>query len=195
MKRLILLSLISLCFVSCHDDIDDSPTILSGKVLDHYSNIPVSNYRFILSKSRSGLFGTHFGYVDTFKSNDLGEFLFSFTAQNKYKYHFESIDPLYQKTDRQVMSYERINEFIFTVKPYKVLAVKLHSSNEYDNLWVLNAPSIEIKKDTTIYIKQVVPETTYELKLGSCKNGVIMEKETIKVYVETRDTTRKEINI
>lgn len=197
MIRLTLIMLFLCSLIGCYDDIDDKPTVLTGKVLDYYSSNPVPNYQFVLYETRSALFGTRFGIIDSFKTDTLGFFKYTFTATNKCKYQIASVDTLYQNIDRTGFDYEKSNFFTFNVKQYKVLAISIHFSNLKKNncLWGTWTQTIEATKDTTIYLRQgIIPETLYRLSLGFSDNVSTTENKAIDIFIENKDTTYKKIN-
>lgn len=185
--------IIGLIFQSC-EDINDYPTIIKGKIQDFYTNEPISDFKIILTETKSVLFGTYFNEKDSIKSDSNGEFSYSFTAENKCKYHIMAFDGKYQGFSKQELNYETTNRIELKVKPLKVISLQLkNTTGKYKRISFPNSVYISSFKfvDTTIILDRVVPDANYKLEIGlydceTCSNYIV-RSETI--WIKNIDTT------
>ena len=67
----IIMLVVSFMLSSCVDDIDDSPTVITGQVIDYYTKKPVTDYKIILFYTKSGFGGSISGEIDSIKVDSL----------------------------------------------------------------------------------------------------------------------------
>lgn len=181
---------------SCVDDIDDSPTVITGQVIDYYTKKPVTDYKIILSYSKSGFGGSIWGDIDSIKADSLGKFYYSFTATNGCKYHIMAYNTKYEGLSSRELKYETSNQLDLTVKPFKCISLRMNNkTGKYKRFSISDFPlSVNQPitfKDTTMIIKSVVPDSYHKLRMylyecESCGTSIAASE---NIWIENTDTT------
>jgi hypothetical protein len=187
---------VSFTLSSCVDDIDDSPTVIAGQVIDYYTKKPVTDYKIILFYSKSGFGGSISGDIDSIKADSLGKFYYSFTATNGCKYHIMAYNTKYEGLSSRELKYETSNQLDLTVKPLKCISLRMNNkTGKYKRFRISDFPSNENQpitfKDTTIIIKRVVPDSYHKLGIDfyECESCGTFITTSENVWIGNADTT------
>lgn len=190
------MSIITFTLSSCEDDIDDSPTVITGQVLDYYTQKPVKDYKIILSCSKSVLFGSIYSEIDSIKTDSIGKFHYSFTATNGYKYHVFAYNSNFEGLNSRELKYETSNQLDLTVKPLNYISLKMsNKTGKYKRFRISDFPSGQNQsitfRDTTIIIKSVVPDSYHKLSIDlyECESCGICITKNENIWIEKKDTT------
>lgn len=138
---LIICVLISILLVSCEKEAR-TPSIVKGRILEYYSSNPVENYELIVYEQRSVLYGIIGLAIDTFWTNDLGCFSYSFYHNKLYTYVLGPGDNYYQFTpfEMQEIDCEKTNNYDIKVKPYRSIGLEfINSTNTYEEFTLIHS--------------------------------------------------------
>jgi hypothetical protein len=192
----IIMLVVSFMLSSCVDDIDDSPTVITGQVIDYYTKKPVTDYKIILVYTKSGFGGSISGEIDSIKVDSLGKFYYSFTATNGCKYDIMAYSTKYEGLSSHELNYETNNQFDLTVKPLKCISLILNNkTGKYKRFCIsyfpLGGDQPATFKDTTIIIKSVVPDSYHKLKIDlyECESCGTFITKSENIWIENVDTT------
>ena len=135
MKKIYLLTIISLLIISCEKE--SGPTKINGSVKDKTTNAGIENADVGLFESDGesswGLGGV---LIDEIYSDASGNFTFDFEARKGYSYYVQAIKDLYwnNQTDNIAFVDNTGGETDVTVflQPKGFLEIRVHNINEYD---------------------------------------------------------------
>ncbi len=182
---------------SCDDDIDDSPTVIQGQILDYYTLKPVLDYNIVITTTKSGFFGSYFSVLDTIKTDSLGCIYYSFTPKNGYKHHVKAYSTKYEGMNTRDLKPESINQLNINPKPFKYVSLRLiNKTGKYKRFRVSKFPlegdaPCRFKNDTSVIIRSVVPDSNHNLEIDlyeceSCGESIVHKE---KVWIQNLDTS------
>jgi hypothetical protein len=183
---------ISFCLMySCNTS--DKEALIKGYVMDYYSNKPVNNYRLNIIGQRSFDIDGGYSKVDSFKTDSNGMFSISFICEHDYGYKISAgIQNDYSSIEEKDIDWGKTNDFLFKVKPYTNLQLKLINktqkfsqisiSTSFWERWVFN--------DTIISIKNAIPDDSIKLSIYLYYRNIGSYDTIIKqnIWIEHKDT-------
>jgi len=203
-KVLLLLAFFSLILNSCKEnENEEGETIIKGIVTDYYSGQVVSDYGIKIEGCTGGLFSSTTTLLDTFITNNRGEFYYSFYGKKDNWYNISSIDNseysrIYQSVNPPELYHINVadvNVFNFKTKKYKICKLQLSKvSNLYSHILVYSPYNLLYAGkfiDTVLIVNKAIPEEKMYFRFCFYNEPYYYnEKEIQKYYViSLEDTT------
>ena len=205
MKKIALISLLTIILFSCKKSIIGTKVFFTGDVRDETTNLPIQDIRIILKGSNSGLWGG--GTVDVLletTTDQNGEFIFdervnlgnydrytikaqydymsSDTTGRAYDYFFDELS-----NSKNIEYADNINSLPtnihFYLVPKGVISFFCANSEDYDKILIdtpFNHNGIQYKNYLELSFP---PNKTYSFTFYGIVNGQIQQTQTKDIYI------------
>jgi hypothetical protein len=183
MKKIYIVFILYLTLtVSCEKEVTELTT-LNGKICDYYSNEPVNNFKLHIEKQKLSLFGAPYIKIDTFWTNNFGDFSYSFYHEKSCRFELTSgNNNHYTVFENLDIEYEVANNYNIKVKPYRTIKLELiNKTNQYQeySIWQAMINRQEFR-DTILYLDYIVPDENFTLFIWLFENSASINVTSIK---------------
>ncbi len=205
MKKIALISLLTIILFSCKKSIIGTKVFFTGDVKDETTNLPIQDIRIVLMGSNGGLWGG--GTVDILletTTDQNGNFIFdervnignydkytikaqydyttSGTSGHAYEYFFDELPD--SKNIESAESIKSIPGNIhFHLRPKGVIKFYCANSGDYDKILIytpFNHNGIQCKNELSLSFP---PNKTYSFEFSCIVNGQIQQTQTKDIYI------------